>query len=125
MAQKVDVALQTFQKLMVFFGEHPDRKDEKGKPFEILEYAKTARSVTTMAEQLQETLTTFQQLIADDRLGGRVADASMETRKTVEALIWTGGLGVVSSVAAILLLLLIYRLFAPRSNAQSDPQPMR
>ena len=127
MAQKVDVALQTFQKLMVFFRGDPDKQtgDETAKPFEILQYAETARSVTAMAEQLQETLTTFQQLIADDRLGGRVADASAEARKTVETLIWTGGLGVVSSVAAILILLLIYRLFAPRSKAQPEPQPPR
>jgi len=132
MAQKVDAAVQTFQKLMVFFMGDPDKpreaepkEDENRKPFDILHYEQTARSMTAMAEQLQETLTTFQKLIADDRLGGRVADASKETRKSVEALIWTAGLAVVSAVAGILILLLIYRLFAPRPKARPEPQPLR
>ena len=78
-----------------------------------------------MSAQLEKTLSGFQQLVADDRLGKRVADATKETQKTAEALIWSGGLGVVSTVAAILILLLIYRFVVPARKVKPAEPPLR
>ncbi len=127
MAQKVETTLQTFQKLVAFLREESAKSgpDERDRPFDILDYDQTARSITTMAGELQETLSAFQQLITDERLEGRVAGAGKETRKTVEDVIWTGAVGVVSAFAAILLLLLAYRFLGPRLKGQTEPQALR
>ncbi|MEE9126501.1 MAG: hypothetical protein V3U11_05125 [Planctomycetota bacterium] len=117
MAQQLDTTLQTFQKLVVFLAGTDDPDTE---PFDILDYDKTARSITAGATQLREILTAFQQLVADDRLGGRVADAGRETQKVVDAMVWSVVLGILASVAAILLMLVGYRRITRR---QPDPQP--
>ncbi|MHC4896934.1 MAG: hypothetical protein ACYTGW_07490 [Planctomycetota bacterium] len=130
MATKVDAALQTFEKIIAAFTKDPNvpvpEPTEDDHPYDIRDYDQTARSITAMAGQVQEALTTFQQLVADDRLGGRVADAGNETERVATSLIWTAALGVVSSFAAILVLLLIYRgLTRRRPQAQPNPEQLR
>jgi hypothetical protein len=120
MAAQVTVALQTFQQLMTQLekepAEPPPPPEERSPPFDVLEYDQTARSITSMAAQLDTTLQSFRALLGDERLDARVAAVSGEASASVRGVIWT----VAAALGAIVLLIGLVTVVARRARR---PQP--
>ncbi len=111
MASQLDTTLKAFDQTYTMLQGDPNAPPPppdapKAHPFDIREFEATGQALTAMAAQLQKTLDTFQQVVSDPALAGRIKEASGSATRTVTTIIWTavgGGLLLAIGVALVLL----------------------
>jgi hypothetical protein len=127
MAAQLDKTLTTFQATYTMLAgapapargtegaAAPEPSDEpKARPFDVLDFEKTARSVTAMAAQLESTLAGVHGLVADDKVRASLGEVGATTQETVGSVIRTAVLGAIAVLVAFFALLYGYRALSRR-----------
>lgn len=83
---------------------------EEARPFDILDYEKTAGTLGETAAELRSAIEELRRLVLSDELAGAVERSSAEVDALVARVTWR----VVGVIGALLLAALVYRWFATR-----------
>lgn len=120
----IDATLKTYTQMMKdLFPPKTDAEkareaaEPKGRPFDILDYAKTAEGVTAAASELKQILVEFQKTVATNAVSARlkeiegtaqnaIAKTEASTRELANHLAWRA----VLVIAAFFFALLLYRV---------------
>ncbi|HEX5052443.1 MAG TPA: hypothetical protein VFZ65_11765 [Planctomycetota bacterium] len=93
MAPALESALATFEQTIRYLnGDYegapppaPKAPGEKARPFDVLDFDKTAQSVTAMAAQLQQTLAELRNVVGDDNIDHRVRGVQAAAQGSIDA----------------------------------------
>jgi hypothetical protein len=125
MASRLDTTLKTFNSTYLLLDGDPNappepkEPGEERRPFDVLDYEKTAHSIMLMAAELKGTLDTFNGLAANQQLHGSLAEAGAAAKATVVSVVWSVALGLAAVLLVFFALLLLYRRLAARSAAHT------
>ena len=116
MAKSVDATVKSVDKLMARFPQEPTPAPTNSRPFEILDYAKTASEIGAAVKELNTTITSL------DQAWPRVQQASETMEKAGKRIVNHAFLLAASLIALLLVgglvIALVYRRLTGMRSAQ-------